>query len=720
MRRTLAATATAALLCTGAAGAATAVPDSPRAAQEVTYPLLTNDPETGFNDMLGDHSIINGDVLTRRWDAAKGPDGRPGVLRLDYDFAKKGSWYAVESLWGGDGDNVYLDRDDFFRGVAGEKVKLDALRLKLKPTGHPGKKVELFIGLRDKKGKKAWHVAEYVDNGQWQDVDLPLDFTDKKTWNDGQPGDVDPHQLEEFMINGDPGGPVEGSVLVDDVEFVDSDAKPEDLTKASDDRIAELASKRAFQYFVDYYHRPSGLWQSETTKLWQINISATGYGLSAMAIGEKRGWISREEALGRVTNTLRKLYDGQKADADAEDSVDQNGYRGLYWHWTNSKGKRAFGELSTVDSGFLLMGVQHVREHYRDVPEVVDLATKIIERADWDWMTDKRRGKVPYQLFSWYPDSVCKERIEEGKDDADDQFKAVGGQGCHLDEHWDRPTDEGFVVQLQAAGSTKHPAPTDAWFAWPRERRSYGDISLVPTYEGSMFAYMFTHGWIDFARLGKETLPGGKQTQAVNWAENTGLAARAARQFATDQHTKLPKIMTEYGPDAWGRSDADGPPNGREYRVYGSPPMRGGHVHSDNTLQPHAAASVVPYYPKESLRALRHFMTVPGVWNHRLGFTYSYTTKQLSADELEQAARANRAPGTSDEKLAKEIAFERKNAGAHPGLPWYSRKLSGMSQGAMLMNLDNHRGGTTQAETMRSPDLKRGICAAWPKDAVCQ
>ncbi|WP_189820718.1 hypothetical protein [Streptomyces finlayi] len=40
--------------------------------------------------------------------------------------------------------------------------------------------------------------------------------------------------------------------------------------------------------------------------------------------------------------------------------------------------------------------------------------------------------------------------------------------------------------------------------------------------------------------------------------------------------------------------------------------------------------------------------------------------------ELEQTARANRAPGTSDAQLAREIAFER-----------------------------------------------RGICAAWPKDVAC-
>ncbi|MFJ2743170.1 CARDB domain-containing protein [Streptomyces sp. NPDC087440] len=695
----------------------------------VVYPLLSNDPQINKNDLLGDHRIINGDVIKSNWDIQPGPDGKPGVRKLDYDFAGGGGWYYGEKLWGGDGGNVYLDRDDFFRGVKGqgdEKVTLDRIRLKIKPMGPAGKKVELFIGLQDQAGKKAWHVEKFPAGDTWQTVELPLDFTNRTVWNSGSPGDVDPHKLVDFLINEDPAGDggtemSKGTILVDDIEFVDTDGTPEDFATASDDRILELAEKRAFQYFIDYYHEPSGLWQSETTKLWQINISATGYGLSAMAIGEQRGWITRQEALARVKNTLRKLYDGQTAGADQEESLDQNGYRGLYWHWTNSERKRAFGELSTVDSGFLLMGVQHIREYYRDDPEVLDLATKIIERVDWDWMTDKRPGKVPFQFFSWYPDSHCREKIKP-----EDQIPAKGGKGCHQDEHWDRPTDEGFVVQLQAGGSTTHPAPTDAWFKWSRERRSYKGIELVPTFEGSMFAYMFTHGWIDFKRLGKETLP-GQQDMAVDWAENTGLAAKAARQFAIDQNQLLPNIMTEYGPDAWGRSDADGPPadpddkpkNG-SYRVYGSPPLRGGHFHSDNTLQPHAAGSVVPFYPAESIRAVRHFMQVPKVWHPRLGLNYSYTTKALSADELGEAYRKNMKPGTSAADAAEDEAFERANGADFPGLPWYSRKLSGMSQGGMLFAIDNYRGGTTQRDTMRSPDLRRAICAPWPNDVICK
>ncbi|CAM5631395.1 hypothetical protein GCM10010329_22260 [Streptomyces spiroverticillatus] len=693
----------------------------------VVYPLLSNDPQINKNDLLGDHRIINGDVIKSNWDIQPGPDGRPGVRKLDYDFAGGGGWYYGEKLWGGDGDNVYLDRDDFFRGVKGqgdEKVALDRLRLKIKPLGPAGKKVELFIGLQDKAGKKAWHVEEFPAGDTWQTVDLPLDFTDRTAWNAGSPGSVNPHELVDFLINEDPVGAdgiSKGTILVDDIEFVDSDGVPEDFATASDDRILELAEKRAFQYFIDYYHEPSGLWQSETTKLWQINISATGYGLSAMAIGEQRGWITRQEALARVKNTLRKLYDGQTAGADQEDSLNQNGYRGLYWHWTNSERKRAFGELSTVDSGFLLMGVQHIREYYRDDPEVLDLATKIIERVDWDWMTDKRPGKVPFQFFSWYPDSHCNSRLKP-----EDRIPAKGGKGCHQDEHWDRPTDEGFVVQLQAGGSTTHPAPTDAWFKWSRERRAYKGIELVPTFEGSMFAYMFTHGWIDFGRLGKETLP-GQQDQAVDWHENTGLAAKAARQFAIDQNQLLPDIMREYGPDAWGRSDADGPPADPEdtpkngsYRVYGSPPLRGGHYHSDNTLQPHAAGSVVPFFPAESIRAVRHFMQVPKVWHPRLGLNYSYTSRALSADELGEAYRKNMKPGTSAKDAAEDEAFERANAANYPGLPWYSRKLSGMSQGGMMFAIDNYRGGKTQRDTMRSPDLRKAICAPWPNDVVCK
>ncbi|KAF9909381.1 hypothetical protein EC991_008766 [Linnemannia zychae] len=657
-----------------------------RAGPGIVYPFVSNDPRISMNNVAG-YSNTQGPV-TATWEASKGPDGAAGVQRLDYDFTKaSSSWYYSEELWGGSEPNQFVDLDDFFRGVKDEPPKLEELRLSIRGSGRTNGVYKLYIGLSDQDGNKAWHTENLNDaDTQWRELRLSLDFTDTNTWDSGSPKKVNRHRIQEFLINADPGeGPDTGTFYLDDVAFADTDAIPEDLSTASDDRILDKISKRAFQYFVDYYHEPSGLWQSESQTSNKINIAASGYGLTAMAIGETRGWITRDFALNRVRHTLQKLKDGQTPGTALEDTAKQNGYKGFYWHWQNAKMGRAFGELSTVDSAFLLMGVNHIRQHYKNEPDILALATEIIERVDWEWMVDRQPGHVPYILFGWYMPSHCEELKSEGVY----TFPSIGG-GCHQDEQWDRPTDEGFVVQLQAMGSLTHPAPTDGWFAWPRQKKSYGGYTLVPTFEGSLFTYMFTHGWIDFAKLGKEKLPNG---EGIDWAKNTESASRAAKQWAIDQNAADPSSYPGYGALSWGRSDSDGPPG---YRVYGSEPKRGGELHNDGTVTPHAPASVLPFVPDIVIPTLRNYVGMNRVWTERFGFEYAFNPKQLAVT-----------PNPDDK-------------GPQPGLPWYAHKLSGMSQGAMLINMDNYRGGRTMAKTMTSPYLKNSFCAVWPDSKACK
>src|SRR5579863_6178866 len=77
------------------------------------------------------------------------------------------------------------------------------------------------------------------------------------------------------------------------------------------------------------------------------SIAATGFGLTAICIGERRGFISHAEARERVLNTLR--FHWRKLP----------NHRGFFYHWANiNTGERLWdSEVSSIDTAILLCGM---------------------------------------------------------------------------------------------------------------------------------------------------------------------------------------------------------------------------------------------------------------------------------------------------------------------------------------------------------------------------
>src|SRR3954453_16827141 len=77
------------------------------------------------------------------------------------------------------------------------------------------------------------------------------------------------------------------------------------------------------------------------------SIAATGFGLSAICIGEKRGFISLNDARTRVLNSLRFLWKTLPH------------HRGFFYHFANVNTGERLGdsEISSVDTAILLCGI---------------------------------------------------------------------------------------------------------------------------------------------------------------------------------------------------------------------------------------------------------------------------------------------------------------------------------------------------------------------------
>jgi hypothetical protein len=119
------------------------------------------------------------------------------------------------------------------------------------------------------------------------------------------------------------------------------------------------------------------------------SIAATGFGLTALCIAQKRGFISQFDAQSRVFATLRALWQQLP------------NHRGFFYHWANiHTGERVWdAEISSVDTSILLCGVLTCREYFRN-DEITVLASDIFNRVDWTWLSED----TPLLPHGWTPE----------------------------------------------------------------------------------------------------------------------------------------------------------------------------------------------------------------------------------------------------------------------------------------------------------------------------
>ncbi len=289
------------------------------------------------------------------------------------------------------------------------------------------------------------------------------------------------------------------------------------------------------------------------------SIASTGFALTAICIGDERGWLGHDQAYGRVLTTLRHLWEKQPH------------RRGWYFHFVNKRtGKRAWKcEVSSIDTALLMGGVLTARQAYPGT-EVAELATKIYERIDFPWMTNGQ-GTL---TMGWKP--------EKG----------------FLPQRWDHYAEH-TMLGLLALGSTTHPLPASSWHAWPR--RNVYDYNGT-TFFGSpvLFTHQYSHAYVNFA---------GLRDDYADYAHNSKLVTLAQRRLCADQ---LSAFFPHYGENVWGISSSDFK---KGYTGWGGPPAT---TNIDGTVVPYAVAGSLVFTPKESMAAIRHLSTryADQYWTH--------------------------------------------------------------------------------------------------------
>jgi hypothetical protein len=336
-----------------------------------------------------------------------------------------------------------------------------------------------------------------------------------------------------------------------------------------DEQFLNELEHRSFLFFWEQANPQTGLVRDRCNvhiKETSIvsSVASTGFGLTAICIGEMRGFVSHSEARLRVIASLSFLWHKLPT------------HRGFFYHFANiNTGERIWdSEVSSVDTAILLCGILTCRQHFHDAT-ITQLAEAIFDRVDWTWLSEDT-SLLPQ---GWTPEFGF------------------------LPSKWDLYS-ELMMMYLLGLGSSSHPLRTEAWFAWKRTVFEYDGLRYIGSF-APLFVHQYSQAWFDFRH---------KKDRYVDYFENSVIATDVHRRFCLQLNERFP----DYSNALWGITASDSE-NG--YVVWGGPPAMGP---IDGTVVPAATGGSLPFLPDATMRVLRTIYDhYPRAWS-RYGFVDAF------------------------------------------------------------------------------------------------
>ncbi|MBW3623603.1 MAG: hypothetical protein KY468_09365 [Armatimonadetes bacterium] len=334
--------------------------------------------------------------------------------------------------------------------------------------------------------------------------------------------------------------------------------------------LADL-ERRAFDYFIHEADPRTGLVKDRAAnfgsdKYYVASMAATGFGMAALVVGAKRGYLPRKEAYRRA---LRHL----------QFAATMPHLRGWFYHFVDMKtGERVWNcEVSTIDTALWVAGALAAGAYFKGT-EVDRLAQRLYRRMDFNTMRTDGGAKPDELLIShgWKPET---------------RF---------LRARWNTYSEHP-VLTLLALSSPTHPVPKECWTAWKRDWGEIGPYKALGIHL-PLFVHQYVHCFTD---LRGKTDGGG-----IDYWANSVEATKANRWFAVQHADKYPG----FGPHGWGITAVDGPDG---YRAYAPQSDQ-----VDGTLSPMGVVAALPFLPEESRETLAAMKRDHGerIWG-RYGFS---------------------------------------------------------------------------------------------------
>jgi len=317
-----------------------------------------------------------------------------------------------------------------------------------------------------------------------------------------------------------------------------------------DDQFLQDLEHANFLFFWEQSNPPTGLTKDRCNVRTKDNslaasIASTGFGLTAICIGEKRGFVSYTDARVRVIQALSFLWHKLPT------------HRGFFYHFANiNTGERMWdSEVSSVDTAILLCGILTCRQHFHDTT-IAQLAHAIFDRGDWTWLSED----TSLLSHGWTPE--------------------LG----FIPSRWDLYS-ELMMMYLLGMGSSSHPLSSDAWFAWKRTVFEYDGLRYIGSF-APLFVHQYSQAWFDFRH---------KRDRFADYFENSVIATDVHRRFCLELNVQY----VDYTNALWGITASD---SAKGYVAWGGPPATGP---IDGTVVPAATGGSLPFLPDATMRVLR-------------------------------------------------------------------------------------------------------------------
>lgn len=415
---------------------------------------------------------------------------------------------------------------------------------------------------------------------------------------------------------------------------------------ASVEAMLDSIQEKTFQFFLHEHHPEWGIVKDRTAAWAPASIASTGFGLPSFAVGVERNWITRDDAARITLNTLDFFVNSEQS---ADTAV--TGYKGFYYHFLRmSTGTREWTcELSSVDSGLLMMGIIFARNYYNrdnDIERRIrSQADLLLNRIEWDFMMMPDTGKFARQIsMGWYP--------EQG-------LHHMGWSGYN----------EALFLYILAAGSGLENAEEsyNSWLSSYKWQTPYDGLSHVAF--PPLFGHQFSQAFIDFRGIADAYM----KEKGIDYFENSRRATYVQRQYAIDN----PHGWVGYDSLCWGITASDGPTakynfDGREFLGYAGRGTSGPDYNyfDDGTIAPYGPLSSLPFAPEIVLPTIRSLNDRYGA---RLWGKYGY--------------------------------YDSFNLTAG----WVNDDFIGIAQGPMLIMIENFRTGLVWHYVMRDPVIRKGL-----------
>ncbi len=265
---------------------------------DATFPT----PESSTHNLLGGPTVSSNNVtVIHETDTIRGGTGamRSIVLIAESEFGFFGSALAG---FGPVNGNVYVDTRDISQFE----------RLDFQIRNETGATFTLHVELKDYRdliGNGDDHRAsasfEIDTNNHWKSLSVPLDLSNP-VWDVTGTPDLSRARQILFVIEATGESPVGGSILLDEVNFVEPGG-PVSLNSVTDQALLERLTERTFRGLWGSRDRSSGLVPAISTFADQLGLNTTAMLVRTLPGAVSRGWISQSDAESYVTRLVATL-----------------------------------------------------------------------------------------------------------------------------------------------------------------------------------------------------------------------------------------------------------------------------------------------------------------------------------------------------------------------------------------------------------------------------